>query len=272
VDDFAAVYAFCRWADDLGDETGNDAAARRRSIELLNWWRHELDLCFTGRASHPVMIALAQTVRRHDLPAQPFVDLIEAFRLDQSKTRYATWEELMAYCRLSADPVGRIILMLGSYRAETHPELFALSDLGCSALQITNHLQDCGRDLTQRGEGGRVYLPTEVTGLDAEALLAMRRGAGIGTREDRAAFARAITPLWERTEGMYREALRLPERLGRDLRAVVWLMLQGGHQTHAAIKADGMCPLWRRPRLSRPRAAWLVARAASFALARMVRA
>lgn len=266
VDDFAAIYAFCRWADDLGDETGNDAAARRRSMELLNWWSHELDLCFAGRPEHPVMIALRQTIERHELPKQPFVDLIEGFKVDQRVTHYQTWDELVGYCRLSANPVGRLVLMLGEYRPETHPDLFALSDDACTALQITNHIQDCGRDLRDRG---RVYLPIGETGMDEAEL---RRMLASRQREDRARFAAAIEPLWQRTEDLYARGLRLPDGLSRDLRAVVWLLIKGGHATHAAIRADGYSSLWRRPRLSRPRAALLLARAMGFAMMRVVRA
>ena len=106
--DFAAVYAFCRWADDLSDEVGHP----ERSLELLAWWRRELQQCFAGQPRHPVFLALAPTVRKHDLPIEPFDDLIRAFEQDQTTHRYETWDQLIGYCRLSANPVGRLVLMM----------------------------------------------------------------------------------------------------------------------------------------------------------------
>ncbi|MBL8758415.1 MAG: squalene/phytoene synthase family protein, partial [Phycisphaerae bacterium] len=105
-DDFAAVYAFCRWADDLGDETGPGDAARERSRTLLAWWRDQTRACWDGRAAHPVMVALRRSVERHHLPITPFLDLIDAFEQDQRVTRYDTWDQLLDYCRRSANPVG----------------------------------------------------------------------------------------------------------------------------------------------------------------------
>ena len=107
-DDFAAVYAFCRWADDLGDEMGDPD----ESLRLLAWWRRELDDCFAGVPVHPVMVALAETVTRHALPREPFEHLIDAFEQDQRVSRYDTWDQVIDYCRRSANPVGRLVLML----------------------------------------------------------------------------------------------------------------------------------------------------------------
>ncbi|MBC7771844.1 MAG: squalene/phytoene synthase family protein, partial [Pyrinomonadaceae bacterium] len=179
-DDFAAVYAFCRWADDLGDETGDTDEARARSLSLLGWWRQQLQGCFawamrsdgnspiaqgvdqgsspTPRVepngpTHPVFIALAETVRRHGsgggehqsggagpLTITPFDRLIQAFELDQTLHHYQTWDQLLHYCTLSADPVGRIVLALAGY-ADTpeNAQLYAMSDATCTALQLTNH-------------------------------------------------------------------------------------------------------------------------------------
>ncbi|HOK47065.1 MAG TPA: squalene/phytoene synthase family protein, partial [Bryobacteraceae bacterium] len=109
--DFYNVYAFCRWADDLGDEIGDTA----ESLRLLEWWRGELDAMYEGRAAHPVFVALKGTVERHGLPKEPFADLIRAFVQDQTVVRYRTYEELFAYCRWSANPVGRLVLHLCGY-------------------------------------------------------------------------------------------------------------------------------------------------------------
>src|SRR5437660_9237257 len=109
--DFYNVYSYCRWADDLGDEIGNPA----ESLRLLAWWRAELNAMYAGRASHPVFVALLPTVQKHAIPREPFADLVQAFVQDQTVTRYRTWEDLFAYCRYSANPVGRLVLYLCGY-------------------------------------------------------------------------------------------------------------------------------------------------------------
>ena len=144
------VYAFCRWADDLGDETGD----RGRSTELLAWWRGELDRCFRGEASHPVFVALRSTIERFGLEERPFADLISAFEQDQRITEYDTFEQLRDYCRRSADPVGRLVLKLFE---QSTPEHVAWSDSICTGLQLANFWQDVDRDLSK----GRIYLPRE---------------------------------------------------------------------------------------------------------------
>jgi phytoene/squalene synthetase len=105
---FHAVYAWCRWADDLGDETGGG----RRALTLLRWWRDETLRCFDNRARHPVMVALRDTVRRFHIPPQPFLDLLFAFEQDQLVKRYQTYQQLLDYCRHSANPVGHLVLYL----------------------------------------------------------------------------------------------------------------------------------------------------------------
>jgi squalene synthase HpnC len=144
------VYAFCRWADDLGDETGD----RGRSTELLIWWKAELERCFRGEASHPVFVALRETIKSYELPPQPFRDLISAFEQDQRIHEYETFEQLRDYCRRSADPVGRIVLAL--FRSNS-PQNIAWSDSICTGLQLANFWQDVARDKDK----GRIYLPRE---------------------------------------------------------------------------------------------------------------
>src|SRR5436305_8975656 len=109
--DFYNVYAYCRWADDLGDEMGD----RAQSEALLHWWRGELQRMYAGEARHPVFVALAGTVDRHAIPQKPFDDLITAFLQDQRVSRYETWDDVLAYCENSANPVGRILLYLNGY-------------------------------------------------------------------------------------------------------------------------------------------------------------
>ncbi|MDA0295900.1 MAG: squalene synthase HpnC [Planctomycetota bacterium] len=152
-DDFAAVYAFCRTADDLGDEIGDP----HRSLELLDWWRSEVDAAWEGNPRHWVFRALQPTIERFDLEQGPFLGLISAFEQDQTVTRYETWEQLIDYCRRSADPVGRLVLKLLDEPGS--PEQLERSDAICTALQLTNHWQDLRRDLLDRD---RIYIPTEM--------------------------------------------------------------------------------------------------------------
>ena len=147
---FYNVYAFCRWADDLGDEVGDPALA----LELLNWWRGELSDCYAGRVRHPVFVALQQTIQQFTIPTEPFTDLISAFEQDQTVREYETFDQLLDYCRRSANPVGRLVLRLGE--CDT-PQNVAWSDSICTGLQLANFWQDVARDAAI----GRTYLPQE---------------------------------------------------------------------------------------------------------------
>src|SRR5690242_9578538 len=147
---FCNVYAYCRISDDLGDEVGNPAAA----LQLLDEWEAELNACYAEGARHPVFVALAHTVRTFDIPKQPFADLLKAFRQDQTVTRYQSCEDLLGYCRYSANPVGHLVLYVCGYR---DAERQALSDFTCTALQLANFWQDVSLDYTK----GRIYLPLE---------------------------------------------------------------------------------------------------------------
>lgn len=146
---FCSIYAWCRWADDLADEVGD----KDRSLRLLAWWESQLNQLYTtGQATHPVCVALQETIEKFDIPQRPFLDLLAAFRQDQWQTRYETYEDLLTYCRHSANPVGRIILHLGRcYRADTA----RLADSICTGLQLANFWQDVRRDY----ERDRIYLP-----------------------------------------------------------------------------------------------------------------
>jgi squalene synthase HpnC len=147
---FFNVYAFCRWADDLGDEIHDAGRAR----ELLAWWRGELSACYQGEATHPVFIALGPTIRHFAIPREPFEDLLSAFEQDQHVRDYETFDALRDYCRRSADPVGRIVLYLCEAYSQRNA---AWSDSICTGLQLANFWQDVARDFDM----GRVYLPRE---------------------------------------------------------------------------------------------------------------
>ena len=228
--DFYNVYAFCRWADDLGDEIGDTA----ESLRLLHWWREELEKMFQGEASHPVFVALLPTVRKHALPAEPFANLITAFEHDQRVTRYANWDEIFAYCANSANPVGRLVLGLGGYTDATR---YALSDATCTALQLANFWQDVSVDLQK----DRVYIPQD---------LLARHGVPI---ED--VFARRFTPAFAAAMreacGVARELFikgsALPPLLDPRLALDVTLFSRGGMYILDKIEKQGFDVLTARP-------------------------
>ncbi|WP_437203317.1 squalene synthase HpnC [Planctomicrobium sp. SH664] len=147
---FYNVYAFCRWADDLGDETGGP----ERALPLLAWWHQELEASYAGQVRHPVFVALKPTIDEFEIPRQLFADLISAFVQDQQVQEYDTFEQLIDYCRRSANPVGRIVLHL--CRRHT-AEQAHWSDSICTGLQLANFWQDVARD----ADIGRIYLPRE---------------------------------------------------------------------------------------------------------------
>ena len=143
-----AVYGFARLVDQIGDEVEGDRLA------LLDEFEQDLHRVFDGAPSHPLLQGLATTVRACRLPREPFLRLIEANRRDQLTTEYGTFEELVEYCDLSANPVGHLVLHV--LRAAT-PERLALSDDVCTALQLVEHWQDVAEDFRR----GRIYLPAE---------------------------------------------------------------------------------------------------------------
>ncbi|MBL9150806.1 MAG: squalene synthase HpnC [Phycisphaerae bacterium] len=253
-DDFGAVYAFCRWSDDLGDEVpaetapASPEARRERALELLAWWRRELEACYAGSPRHPIFVALLPTIRRHNLPADLFHRLISAFELDQTKTRYATWEELIAYCRDSADPVGRLVLMmLGEPRDD---ERFRRSDQICTALQLTNHWQDIRRDLEERD---RIYVPADLNPIERfEERL--RATVAQGHSIDPTFFGESRTlvrSLVEKTWPLFEEGATLIDTLAPRSRPVVWLFLQGGVRTLRQIELWNCETVLHRPYLSK---------------------
>jgi squalene synthase HpnC len=208
---FHAIYAYCRWADDLGDETGGGA----RALELLQWWRRELALCYEGASRHPVMIALAQTIERFQIPRQPFLDLIRAFEQDQLVKRYETYEQLADYCRYSANPVGHLVLYLC--------ECFdagkaALSDAICTGLQLANFWQDVSRDL----DIGRVYIPAQDMrrfGYPEEDLLARRFTP---------AFRELMRFEVERARALFQQGQPLARLVPGDVQTDIELFIRGG--------------------------------------------
>jgi squalene synthase HpnC len=227
-----SVYAYCRGVDDLGDEAEGDRLA------LLDDWEAELRRCYDGSPHDPRFVALQETIRRYDIPPEPFLRLIEANRRDQRVSRYQTYEDLADYCLYSANPVGHLVLYLFGYR---DAERQRLADATSTALQLTNFWQDVAVDL----EKGRVYIPLQ----DME-----RFGYGEGDLlecRSNDAFRRLMAFEVGRARDLFREGLglipRVPGRLKIDLR----LFSLGGLAVLDAIERIDYEVLTGRPKLSR---------------------
>ncbi|MBL8239129.1 MAG: squalene synthase HpnC [Bryobacterales bacterium] len=251
--DFYNVYAFCRWADDLGDEIGDTA----ESLRLLKWWRGELSRMYSGEACHPVFVALGPTVRKHSLPVEPFANLITAFEHDQAVTRYNNWDEVFAYCVNSANPVGRLVLGLGGYRDAIRYEL---SDATCTALQLANFWQDVSVDL----EKDRVYLPLD---------LLARHGVPVDdvyARRFTPNFAAAMKEACQVARALFEKGLALPPMLDRRLALDVTLFSRGGMHILDKIEQRGYDVLTARPYISKgERVRLLLKTLVSFAVRRV---
>lgn len=261
-EDFANVYAFCRWADDLGDE----AADPGKSLELLGWWRRELEDCYAGQPRHPVYVALHQTIHRHDIPVKPFADLIDAFVQDQHVTRYQSWDQILDYCARSADPVGRLVLYLGGYRDE---QRHRLSDRTCTALQLVNFWQDVRRDILERN---RIYIPAESLnqhGLSHEDLIAHVRNTRPLSGERRDSYRRTIADLLERTRPLFEEGRGLWPMVDSALRLPIQLFTLGGQAVIRGIERVNYDTLDRRPSVSKATKLALIARAIGSKLLRV---
>ncbi len=242
---FCNVYAYCRISDDLGDEVGDRAAA----LALLDQWQTELEACYAGTPRHPVFVALAETARKFEIPKHEFSDLLRAFRQDQVVTRFETFDDVLDYCRYSANPVGHLVLYLCGYRDAQRQEL---SDYTCTALQLANFWQDVSRDYAK----GRIYLPLED----------MRH---FGVSEDDLAESRNPPAFCEMMKFEVRRArvwfdrgLPLVSKVDRDLAIDIELFSRGGLEILKAIEGQDFAVLGRRPVISKPRKLALVARAA----------
>jgi squalene synthase HpnC len=243
--EFFNVYAYCRISDDLGDEVGDPNA----SLQLLDQWEAELDACYAGSPRHPVFVALAETVRKCEIPKQTFVDLLTAFRQDQGVSRYSTFEDVVGYCRYSANPVGRLVLYVCGYRDQ---ERQALSDFTCTALQLANFWQDVSADYAK----GRIYLPGEDLrrfGVSEDDIAAQRNTS---------AFCDMMRFEVERARDWFRRGLPLIDQVDHELAIDIELFSRGGQEILNAIEAQGFNVLGRRPAISKARKLALVARIA----------
>ena len=240
--DFYNVYAWCRWADDLADEMGDPAL----SLRLLEWWSRELDRMYeSGDTQHPVFVALQGTAKRHNIPREPFADLVTAFIQDQKVTRYADWEGVLGYCKNSANPVGRLVLYLCGYSDE---ERQRLSDATCTALQLANFWQDVTVDQLK----DRVYLPLDLLALHnytVEDLFAHRF-------DDR--FRHIMRDAVDRARELFLIGLPLNRMVNRRLAVDLELFSRGGLRVLDKIVQQDYDVLSRRPKISKVERAGLL--------------
>jgi len=241
---FYNVYAYCRWADDLGDEI----PSKDRALELLGWWERELDACYEGKPSHPVFVALRETVLAKDVPKQPFADLLKAFRQDQIVNRYATWAGVLDYCVYSANPVGRLVLYLCGYRDETRHRL---SDATCTALQLANFWQDVARDL----EKGRIYIP-----LDRAAAHGLSEQEIVEKKFDQR-YVALMKELIDYTRALFEKGMPLSKMVEGKLSVDLEMFSRGGLAVLDAIEKMGYDTLHRRPEVSKAKQVRLLGRA-----------
>lgn len=231
---FYSIYAFARTADDFADEGYTEGYAEAERLACLDQWREMLRASVEGRAQHPIFIALAETRRQYDLPLALFEDLLAAFMQDVTRHRYQTFAELLDYCRRSANPIGRLILLLFGHRDE---HLHQQSDAICTGLQLANHWQDVRIDLAK----DRIYLPAEDLarfGISVEEL----QQASVDER-----FKRLMQEEVARARELFTRGkplcLAMRGRLGLELRAV-WL---GGTTILNRIEASNYDVFTRRP-------------------------
>lgn len=234
---FEAVYAYCRWADDLGDETGDS----EQSLALLDWWDTQLTELYAASGSnpmHPVFVALKPVIEQFEIPDTPFRDLLAAFRQDQAVTRYTTFADLQGYCRKSADPVGELVLRLFGQATSENLEL---SGRICSGLQLANFWQDVTRDY----EKGRIYIPQAVmTQFHVDE-------ADIAERNPTEAFCSMMAELVSRTRDMFDQGRPLQARLPGRVGLAIRLFHAGGVETLNAIAKQKYDVLTRRPRIGK---------------------
>ena len=266
-----AVYAYCRTVDDLGDEAVpqgadngdegidttsmlKDTLAQRRPgaegdlsafrLALLDLWEEELEACYSGSPTHPVMVALQETIETFNIPRDPFLRLIEANRMEQRSSRYPAYEDLLHYCQHSANPVGHLFLYLFGYRDE---ERQRLADATCTALQLTNFWQDVARDYQK----GRIYIPQE----DMEQFGYTEAELSQGVFNP--AFQDLMTFEVERAMDLFRTGADLVPRLAGVAQLDVALFTRGGVSVLEAIRHRQYDVLSGRPALSRARKARL---------------
>jgi squalene synthase HpnC len=241
-----AIYAFARTADDFADEAQYLDNLR---LPLLENWEGQLLQCMWRKPQHPVFIALKDTIETFRLPVEPFQDLLMAFKMDVFVERYKTYDDLLGYCRLSANPVGQLVLSVFGYR---DPALHELSDAICTALQLTNHWQDIAIDAKKP----RIYVPIE--DMDRHGYDEARLQGGVADE----AFRRMMADLVNRTRALFVAGRPLLDRVGRDLAFELRLVWHGGSAILDRIESGGYDVFRARPTLGLGAKAILLTKAA----------
>ncbi len=229
-----SIYAFARTADDFADEGEYEPAIRLRQ---LNEWQTQLDECYAGRATHPIFIALAHTVKELQIEKSLLSDLLSAFKQDVAKRRYANFSEVLDYCTRSAHPVGRLILRLFDYR---QPKLDELSDAICTALQLTNFWQDLAVDILK----DRIYLPEDEM---AAANLTIN---DLRSRDASPALRQLIKFQVARTRELFERGKPLPDLVKGRLAVELRLTWNSGLRILELIEQQQFDTLARRPKLN----------------------
>ena len=229
------IFAFARIADDYADEPGFTLAER---IDNLNQWEQYLDECYNGNPTHRVFAALAETVERFQIPCELLQNLLAAFRADVTVRRYETYEDILAYCRNSANPIGRILLLLLNYRSEV---MMQLSDSICTALQLTNFWQDVSVDLRK----DRIYLPLE----DMEEF--EYREEDLLNQNVNDHFYSLMAFQVQRTAELFVKGKPLLTLVGKDLSRELKLTWNGGTRILQKIHDLNYDVLTKRPTLTR---------------------
>ena len=233
---FYSIYAFSRCVDDLGDVAEGDRLA------LLDLWEKQLDACYlnatgSGGPTHPYFIALTQTIRLFNIPADPFKMLIEANRRDQKTTRTETFDDLLEYCTYSANPVGHLVLYLCGIKDK---KLQRLADLTCTALQLANFWQDVNRDL----EIGRIYIPLE----DMNRFGISEHQVALGEANDN--FRALMQFEINRTRQLFIKGYSLAQFLDPAIRTDFALFIRGGLSILQQIERKDFDVLSSRPTIS----------------------
>ena len=268
---FYSVYAYCRISDDLGDEVADP----QQALRLLDEWEEELNATYLSlvtplpldvrknveqlqpgpsswnpaRPRHPVFIALREAIRECNIPRQPFADLLKAFRQDQTVGRHRTFDDVLEYCRYSANPVGRLVLYVCGYSDDERQQL---SDFTCTALQLANFWQDVWPDYGK----GRIYIPLE----DLQRYGVSEQD--IAARRFTLQFRELMKFEVQRARDWFARGLPLASKVDKKLALDIELFTRGGQEILNAIQRQNFDVLTRRPAISKARKLALVAKAA----------
>jgi len=255
-DDFAILYSFCRAADDAADERADTSAALaelnalRQTVDAINSTStQDSDFNKTSNQSFaPYVPAWADLITRHQLPLDPFHHLLDAFVQDQNQLRYETWDEVLHYCTGSANPVGRLVLLITNHASNPAlGEMFQYSDATCTALQLANFWQDIARDFTDRN---RIYIPAcalrQFQLTEDDLARSIRKN-----RKPHQRFLDLEKYLIEYTRPLFKQGRKLWPFINPQIRPVIKLFTLGGESVLRLIEKQNYDVITHRPEISR---------------------